>query len=262
MNLELVNHYAVHVNEAIKKVPAALDAFQNGLHDSVSNLKQYIVDSKPKRKPDEEKRLKESGLLDKIKSLECIKMKLTSFDWKREIPINNIDQLVFAETLIKYVDDLKNLDAELKKNKNDLSETWSEADKLLKLKADKNWAELELNNLAKSLDELQLNWKKTVDQINYWQSNIHWLQSRFPNAEYIDITGLCKLADKEDYANDQDYSLNAGRYVGVDISNENLSPEEFKERIDTNYFEFKKLAKRSHQLEESIDQNLNFLLDA
>ena len=28
--------------------------------------------------------------------------------------------------------------------------------------------------------------------------HIHWLQERFPNAEYEDVTGLCKLANLEE----------------------------------------------------------------
>lgn len=231
--LELVNHYAVQANEALQNVPAAFDSFQNVLHDSVANLKQYIVDSKEKRKLAEEKKLKESRLLEKIKSMEFIKLKPPSFVVKKEIPVNNIDQMAFAESLTKYTAELKELDAELKTNKDALSEIWSEADKLLKLKSDKNWAELELNNLAKSLDELQLNWKKAFELVNYWQSNIHWLQSRFPDAEYVDVIGICKLADKDEYAEEQDYSLNSGRYVGVYIEEDTLTKFEFAAKYNS-----------------------------
>ena len=44
---------------------------------------------------------------------------------------------------------------------------------------------------------------------SYYQ-HIHWLQERFPKAEYEDVTGLCKLATPDE-VKEQDYSLNPGR---------------------------------------------------
>lgn len=45
----------------------------------------------------------------------------------------------------------------------------------------------------------------------YYQ-HVSWLQERFPQAAYEDVTGLCKLASREEIA-EQDWSLNPGRYV-------------------------------------------------
>ena len=56
--------------------------------------------------------------------------------------------------------------------------------------------------------------------------HIHWLQERFPEARYEDVTGLCKLADREGIK-EQDYSLNPGRYVGVVIEEDGKTEEEF-----------------------------------
>lgn len=33
-----------------------------------------------------------------------------------------------------------------------------------------------------------------------WFRHIHWLQERFPKAEYEDVTGLCKLASPQEVA--------------------------------------------------------------
>ena len=57
-------------------------------------------------------------------------------------------------------------------------------------------------------------------------SHIHWLQERFPDAKYEDVTGLCKLADLAEMK-EQDYSLNPGRYVGVVIEEDGKTEEEF-----------------------------------
>ena len=56
--------------------------------------------------------------------------------------------------------------------------------------------------------------------------HIHWLQERFPKAEYEDVTGLCKLTTPVD-VKEQDYSLNPGRYVGVVIEEDGKTEEEF-----------------------------------
>ena len=40
------------------------------------------------------------------------------------------------------------------------------------------------------------------------------MTSRFPDAEYTDVPGLCKVVNKESIVAN-DYSLTAGRYVGV-----------------------------------------------
>ncbi|MEB3249869.1 MAG: N-6 DNA methylase, partial [Merismopediaceae bacterium] len=56
--------------------------------------------------------------------------------------------------------------------------------------------------------------------------HIQWLQERFPQACYEDMTGLCKLATLEE-VKEQDYSLNPGRYVGVVIEEDGKTEEEF-----------------------------------
>ncbi|MFM7383760.1 MAG: N-6 DNA methylase [Microcystaceae cyanobacterium] len=56
--------------------------------------------------------------------------------------------------------------------------------------------------------------------------HIQWLQERFPQACYEDVTGLCKLATLEE-VKEQDYSLNPGLYVGVVIEEDGKTEEEF-----------------------------------
>jgi len=185
---------------------------------------------------------------------------LPALDWKKDIPTTNIEELTFAEKLTSYLNELKEVETNLKTNKDALCEIWAEADKLLKLKNDKAWAELELTNLAKILNELQQNWKAAVAEVNYWHTNINWLQSRFPDAKYVDIVGLCRLADKKEYVEEQDYSLNAGRYVGVEIEGENITREEFINTIERQKFAFEKLANRSNEISLEISKSLNALL--
>ncbi len=96
----------------------------------------------------------------------------------------------------------------------------------------------------------------------YYQAQIDWLSERFPDGVYCDVVGLCKVArlDGEDGIIDQDYSLNAGRYVGVVIEDDGLTAEAFKSEmlaLNEELFRFNTEAK---VLEESIDTNLKSLL--
>jgi type I restriction enzyme M protein len=69
------------------------------------------------------------------------------------------------------------------------------------------------------------------------------------------------MADRTEYADEQDYSLNAGRYVGVEIENENISAEEFKTRLKEHISVFDKLSNTSQVLEQDILKSVNqFLL--
>lgn len=92
----------------------------------------------------------------------------------------------------------------------------------------------------------------------YYQAQIDWLLERFPNGEYQDVIGLCKVAklEGEDGIIDQDYSLNAGRYVGVVIEDDGMTEEEFKDTILSLNAELTTLNAQAKELEEQITANL------
>jgi type I restriction enzyme M protein len=258
--LELVSHYIKNANASIKELPSSFDALQNKLQDSLGNLKKYATDSKGRRKPEEQKKLDKSGLMKKLDELKIPALDLPKLDWKKDLLLSNTEQKAFAENLAVHVKELEDLDAGLKTNKDSLVNIWTEADKFLKVKSDKTWGDLELNSLSKALDDLQQYWKTAIEQVIYWQANIHWLQSRFPDAKYRDVKGLCKEASKKDYNEEQDYSLNAGRYVGVELEELSMSSSEFKDHI---LFLNRKLIEFNEQallLEKSISNSINQLV--
>ena len=102
---------------------------------------------------------------------------------------------------------------------------------------------------------------KDVMPKSYWQAQIDWLTERFPEGKYQDVIGLCKAAklDGEDGIIDQDYSLNAGRYVGVVIEDDGMTAEEFKAEMLSLNNEFVKLNDEAHSLECVIAENLKEL---
>jgi type I restriction enzyme M protein len=85
--------------------------------------------------------------------------------------------------------------------------------------------------------------------------HIHWLQTRFPDAKYEDVTGLCKLATVED-VQEQDWSLNPGRYVGVVIEEDGKTEEEFVADLLAMNDEWVRLNEDAHSLEATIAHNI------
>lgn len=257
--LELVKHYATKAIQTIQDIPSAFTPLQEKIAVSLANMKQYAAQSKPKRKADEQKMLEENGLERRFETFDLPSLTLPKLDWKKEALGTNNELLAFADRLSAYVRALGEAEAKLKSNKDSLSELWIEADKILKLKNDKTWVDLELNNLVKALDELNENWKAITTQVNYWYTNMHWLQSRFPEGKFNEVVGLCKVADRKEYAVEQDYSLNAGRYVGVEIEDDNTTPEEFKAKILTKRRQLEHLEQKASIMEKRIKENIKSL---
>ncbi|MCP4373651.1 MAG: N-6 DNA methylase, partial [Deltaproteobacteria bacterium] len=109
----------------------------------------------------------------------------------------------------------------------------------------------DLKVLKAELEELH----KEVKETEYFFAHINWLQDRFPDAKYEDVTGLCKLATI-DVIKEQDYSLNPGRYVGVVIEEDGKTEEEFIAEIVELNDELKTLNKGARSLEKIIGKNI------
>jgi len=94
-----------------------------------------------------------------------------------------------------------------------------------------------------------------------WFAHIQWLQERFPEAVYDDVTGLCKLATRAE-VKEQDWSLNPGRYVGVVIEEDGKTEEEFISGLLAMNDELTRLNDDAHKLECTISKNINLVVAA
>ena len=88
--------------------------------------------------------------------------------------------------------------------------------------------------------------------------HIEWLQQRFPAAQYEDVTGLCKLATQAEIE-EQDWSLNPGRYVGVVIEEDGKTEEEFLADLLASQEELLGLQNDATKLHGVIAENLRLI---
>jgi type I restriction enzyme M protein len=90
-------------------------------------------------------------------------------------------------------------------------------------------------------------------------THIAWLQERFPQAAYNDVTGLCKLASRAEME-EQDWSLNPGRYVGVVIEEDGKTEEEFLNGLSDQQTSLESLTIEARSLEDTLTKNLAAIL--
>ncbi len=128
------------------------------------------------------------------------------------------------------------------------------------LNKNKDWKELKLKE---HLDQLrafqqQLSGNPSEEEpgllheTEYFWKQAHWLTSRFPDGIYSDVEGLCKVVTQSDIKA-KEWSLSAGRYVGVDIApNDDL---DYEERLNELHIELDGLNDEAIALAVTISEN-------
>lgn len=124
-----------------------------------------------------------------------------------------------------------------------------------KIKKEKSKEEKEIKRWEKQVEDEEKKLKALTDQQNYFLGHINWLNERFPNGVYEDVTGLCKAAILTEIE-EQNYSLNPGRYVGVVIEEDGLTEEEFLREMKERHFVLNELNINAARFEKMIDSNL------
>ena len=168
-------------------------------------------------------------------------------DYNKSVKLEEIDktnavQHKLAETVapffIKLHELLKDVDKKVRHIEKDISAGSRSINK-------------DLKSLKAELEELH----KDAKAAEYYFTHINWLQERFPDARYEDVTGLCKLASPDE-VKEQEYSLNPGRYVGVVIEEDGKTEEEFIEEMLTMNEELERLNAEARELETVIAHNI------
>ncbi|MBK6903888.1 MAG: SAM-dependent DNA methyltransferase [Saprospirales bacterium] len=109
------------------------------------------------------------------------------------------------------------------------------------------------DRLAKA-DALAREYNEWADEALHFHRELHWLSSRFPDARYADVPGLCKIATRAEIAAN-DYSLTPGRYVGV--ASQMDDGFDYEERMAEIKVELQTLNEEAVELARVIQENLN-----
>jgi type I restriction enzyme M protein len=110
----------------------------------------------------------------------------------------------------------------------------------------------------KQVEEAEKQYKALHDKQLYFEAQIQWLNERFPNGVYEDVTGLCKAATLAEIE-DQDWSLNPGRYVGVVIEEDGLTEEDFLAEMKERHLSLNLLNNSADRLKVLINENLSLI---
>jgi type I restriction enzyme M protein len=115
-----------------------------------------------------------------------------------------------------------------------------------------------INDQRKLVEAQEQEVKELLERNSYFLNNIKWLEERFPKGVYEDVIGLCKVASLADIE-EQDWSLNPGRYVGVVIEEDGLTESEFKDEMKDRHQRLGNLNTKADQLKDIIQENLKLL---
>lgn len=83
------------------------------------------------------------------------------------------------------------------------------------------------------------------------------LDAKFPGRQYVDVVGLCRTVDRSEIAA-RKWSLNPGRYVGVDVQTDDV---DFEARLEALWERIDPLFVQARGLEEQVQQVVARLLE-
>ena len=121
----------------------------------------------------------------------------------------------------------------------------------------KDWKGQAVRAERRAVDELRDGVITTVKQVVYFQQQVVWLQSRFPQGVMVDVPGLCRVIDKCEV---EDGSLTPGRYVGVAPQGVDEDEGAFEARMREIHVELARLNAEAVELAGAIQTSFEELL--
>ena len=277
--LNLIDKYLKQVNDLLPKVQNAYADFLVEYNTFSVGMQKWFKNAKLNKS--QKVTIKEEGLKEKIEGLSLSEHKDFQGSLKNTFSklvnyVNGNDNSNKTQHIVSEC--FKELNEHKKAAKKELEKAYRETEKLYKFcekqirdKNDKNWKELPSSKLLRESLEIfvefaneamnkepQFSQESEGKSAFYFIKNINWLQERFPEAKYEDVTGLCKVAGLEEIE-EQEWSLNPGRYVGVVIEEDGMTEEEFAEEISSLHTELTRLNQSSKSILYQIEKNLKEL---
>ena len=137
-------------------------------------------------------------------------------------------------------------------------EAVTHAYKILRPEKDKTFNRADIRPALKHLAEMRDDALFVLERIAYFEDQIRWLDENFPEAVWRDVEGLCKIANRAEIE-EQNFSLNPGRYVGVAIDDDKMTEAEFHRFLKENVAELGKLHNEADDLQRLIAEDLTAL---
>ncbi|MGH9853257.1 MAG: N-6 DNA methylase, partial [Blastocatellia bacterium] len=113
-----------------------------------------------------------------------------------------------------------------------------------------------LRRLAEERDDTLF----TLERIAYFDAQLEWLDTHFPEGRWRDVEGLCKIASRAEIAERQ-FSLNPGRYVGVAMEDDGMTADEFREFMQSGADGVARLHGEADELQRLIAEDVKMLFE-
>ena len=137
-------------------------------------------------------------------------------------------------------------------------EAVSFAEKTLRPEKDKSFNRSDIKGLLRRLGEERDDTLFVLERIAYFEAQLLWLDTHFPEGQWRDVEGLCRIADRS-VIREQQYSLNPGRYVGVALEKDGMNAEEFQSFIQTQADTLAALHTEADSLQRQIVEDVKML---
>lgn len=131
------------------------------------------------------------------------------------------------------------------------------AEKKLEARKQDIWDGKEVKKQRDVLDIVRDTAISAIKSTLYMKAQVSWLQTRFPEAVFVDVPGLCKVVTRDEIVQ-QDSSLTPGRYVGVSAL-DGEDEEDVEERLREIHLELASLNEEAVELAASIAANFEEL---
>lgn len=119
------------------------------------------------------------------------------------------------------------------------------------------WDSRAIGRLRKDLDARRKDLVEQLKRTAYFERQAHWLLSRFPDAKFMSVAGLCRAVTLKDIEA-ADWSLTPGRYVGVAPA-EVDEDFDFEESLKDIHIELADLNEEAVALAAKIQENFEGL---
>jgi type I restriction enzyme M protein len=132
------------------------------------------------------------------------------------------------------------------------------ADKQLRPDKDKTFNKADVRGALRRLNEARDAVLFVLERIAYFDAQLAWLDTHFPDGVWRDVEGLCRIARRADIA-EQQFSLNPGRYVGVSVEDDGMTAADFQGYMQASAASLATLHQEADELQRLIAQDLQGL---